>query len=73
MLKNTIQIVQHFMIRIANNLKSQGTEIFFALPVFCSLRLLGMNVAVNFNHEELFRTKKVNNEWTNGMLSTKFE
>ena len=73
MFKDTIQIVQHFIVRIANDLKSQGTEIFFALPVFCSLRFFGMNVAVNFNHEELFRTKKDDNERTNGMLPTKFE
>ena len=51
MLQNTIQIIQHFMIRISNNFKSQGTQIFFALQVFCSLRFFGMNVAINFNHE----------------------
>ena len=51
MFQNTIQIVQHFMIRIANNLKSQGTQILFALPVFCSLRFFGMNVAIDFYHE----------------------
>ena len=73
MLKNTIQIVQHFIIRIANNLKSQGTQMPFALPVFCYLRLFSMNVTIDFKHQQLFRTKKVGNEGTNCMLPTKFE
>ena len=73
MFKNPIQIIQHFMVRIPNDLKTQGTQIPFTLPVLGELRLFGMNVAVNFHHESLFRTKKVDNERTNCMLPTKFE
>ena len=73
MFKNTIQIVEHFMVRVANDLKTQGTQMPFALPVFCYLRPFGMNVTINFNHKQLFRTKKVGNEGTNCMLPTKFE
>ena len=51
MFKNTIQIVEHFMVRIANDLKPQGTQMPFTLPVFYYLRLFGMNVAINFNYE----------------------
>ena len=49
MFQNTIQIVQHFMIRIANDLKAQETQMPFALPVFCYLHLFGMNIAIDFN------------------------
>ena len=51
MFKRTIQIVQHFIVRVANDLKTQGTQISFTLPVFCYLLLFGMNVAINFNNE----------------------
>ena len=51
MFEHTSKIVQHFMVRIANDLKTQGTQISFALPVLCYLLLFGMNVAVNFNYE----------------------
>ena len=51
MFEHTIQIVQHFMVRIANDLKTQGTQISFTLPVFCNLLLFGMNVAINFKHK----------------------
>ncbi|MDE0404170.1 MAG: hypothetical protein OXI53_02550 [Nitrospira sp.] len=51
MFKNAIQIAHHFMIRVTNDLKIQGTQIPFALPVFCDFRLFGMNVAVNFNDQ----------------------
>ena len=51
MLKDTIQIIQHFMVCVTNDLKTQRAQIFFALPVFCSLRFFGMNVAIDFYHE----------------------
>ena len=51
MFEHTIKIVQHFMVRIAHDLKTQGTQISFTLPVFWYLLFFGMNVAINFNYE----------------------
>ncbi len=51
MFEDTIQIVQHLIVRVANDLKTQGTQMPFTLPVLYLLGFFGMNVAINFNHE----------------------
>ena len=51
MFEYTIQVIQHFMVRVTNDLKTQQTQVSFTLPVFCSLRFFGVNVAINFNNE----------------------
>ena len=45
----------------------------FAQPVSSSLHLFGMDIAINLQDEQLFRTEEVDNVRTNGMLPTKFD
>ena len=39
------------MVRIADDLKTQGKQISFTLLVLCYSFLFGMNVAINFDDE----------------------
>ena len=73
MFKDTIQIVQYFIVRVANDLKTQGPQMPFTLPVLYALGLCSVNVAINFNHECFFRTIEIDDERTDGMLPTKLE